>query len=69
MLRITIMSGAREKRIPDTPDDYYNLYNQCWNDEPEARPTIEHIYDTLKELLRLIEKKRDNLTTNVNEGE
>jgi len=69
MLCVTIMSGIKEERMPDTPDDYYNLYNQCWNDEPETRPAIKYIYDTLKELLKEnIEINNDNYNLMINDN-
>ncbi|CAB5345913.1 unnamed protein product [Rhizophagus irregularis] len=27
--------GRREEIIPDTPNDYSNLYIECWNNEPK----------------------------------
>src|SRR5215213_9633421 len=48
MLILTIMLGSTRKvntpRISDTPDEYYNLYNECWNDDPKRRCTIDHVY-------------------------
>ncbi len=29
----TILSGDREERILDTPDEYYELYDKCWDDD------------------------------------
>jgi serine/threonine protein kinase len=55
-LLFTVMSGIREKRIPGTPDEYYNLYNQCRNDELE-RHTIENAYDVLEKLLKKVTKR------------
>jgi|SRR5581483_9726830 len=70
MLYLAIMSGDREKRISGTPDRYYNLYNQCWNEEPEARPTLEYIYDTLEKFLKKdYEKGKVDDSDNNNEGE
>ncbi|CAB5381692.1 unnamed protein product [Rhizophagus irregularis] len=35
--------GRREEIIPDTPNDYSNLYIECWNNEPSKRPNMhEH---------------------------
>ena len=65
-LFVTIMSGIKEKRMPDTPDDYYDLYNQCWNDEPEARPATEYVYNVLKRLLKKEGQKIE--IDSVNEG-
>ncbi|CAB4442225.1 unnamed protein product [Rhizophagus irregularis] len=34
-------NSLREKIIPDTPEDYVNIYSECWNNEPDDRPTIK----------------------------
>ena len=47
-----VMTGIKENKIPDTPDEYYNLYTGCWDDEPNERYTIEYIYDVLVRLLK-----------------
>ncbi|CAB5381679.1 unnamed protein product [Rhizophagus irregularis] len=33
-------NSLREKPIPNTPEDYVNIYTDCWNIEPNNRPTI-----------------------------
>ncbi|CAB5345981.1 unnamed protein product [Rhizophagus irregularis] len=35
-----ILQGLREKPIPNTPEDYVKIYTDCWNIEPNNRPTI-----------------------------
>ncbi|CAB5357057.1 unnamed protein product [Rhizophagus irregularis] len=40
---INISQGLRETPIPDTPEDYINIYTDCWNNEPDNRPTINQI--------------------------
>ncbi|CAI2170433.1 19993_t:CDS:2 [Funneliformis geosporum] len=47
----TILSGNREERMPDTPNEYYELYNECWDDRPERRHKVEYVYDVLEKLL------------------
>ncbi|CAB5358224.1 unnamed protein product [Rhizophagus irregularis] len=32
--------GLRETPLPDTPTAYINLYTECWNYEPDNRPTM-----------------------------
>ncbi|CAB5345838.1 unnamed protein product [Rhizophagus irregularis] len=44
-LSYDISRGRREEIIPDTPNDYSNLYTECWNNEPSKRPTIYEHYD------------------------
>ncbi|CAB5347655.1 unnamed protein product [Rhizophagus irregularis] len=38
-----ILHGLGEKPIPNTPDDYTKLYTDCWNNEPDNRPTINQV--------------------------
>ncbi|POG73115.1 kinase-like domain-containing protein [Rhizophagus irregularis DAOM 181602=DAOM 197198] len=47
-LGISIYNGAREDTIPGTPEEYEILYKNCWNKEPEERPTINKILDEFK---------------------
>ena len=47
----------KEERVLDTPDGYYDLYSECWVNEPEKRHTIEYVYDTLENLLKNDGKK------------
>ncbi|CAB4413855.1 unnamed protein product [Rhizophagus irregularis] len=45
-----ISQGLRETPIPDTPTTYVDLYTECWNGEPDKRPTIKQMVDKLKVL-------------------
>ena len=46
--------GIREKPIIDTPSAYANLYEKCWDDDPNKRPTIDDVFDILEKIsLRL----------------
>ncbi|GBB84167.1 hypothetical protein RclHR1_01080023 [Rhizophagus clarus] len=47
-LIVQISKGRREKPFPGTPTAYINLYTECWNDEPDNRPTIDQVVDKLK---------------------
>ena len=40
--------GLREQPMSDTPSDYVELYQNCWNDNPDSRPTIDEVIDTLE---------------------
>ncbi|CAB5336679.1 unnamed protein product [Rhizophagus irregularis] len=40
-LAMEISQGLREKPIPNTPEDYIKIYTECWNNEPDNRPTID----------------------------
>ncbi|CAB5381520.1 unnamed protein product [Rhizophagus irregularis] len=39
-LALDISQGLREEPIPDTPEDYKKIYTECWDGEPEIRPSI-----------------------------
>ncbi|PKY54046.1 kinase-like protein [Rhizophagus irregularis] len=42
--------NLREVPIDNTPSDYIELYEKCWNGEPKLRPTIDSVYDTLEKI-------------------
>ena len=44
-LAVAINNGTHEVTVPDTPKEYEKLYKNCWNQEPEQRPTINEILD------------------------
>ena len=44
-LAVAINAGTREVVIPDTPNEYKELYENCWNKIPEERPTMSKILD------------------------
>ncbi|GBC20845.1 kinase-like domain-containing protein [Rhizophagus irregularis DAOM 181602=DAOM 197198] len=46
-LSIDISQGLRETPIPDTPINYINIYTDCWNNEPDDRPTINQVVSKL----------------------
>ncbi|POG65880.1 hypothetical protein GLOIN_2v1482801 [Rhizophagus irregularis DAOM 181602=DAOM 197198] len=46
-----ISQGFRETPVPDTPIAYTKLYTDCWNGEPDNRPTMNKVVDQLKLLL------------------
>ncbi|KAF0553696.1 actin-like ATPase domain-containing protein [Gigaspora margarita] len=51
MLASYILNGKREKPIENTPTQYINLYEQCWDIDPVIRPETELIFETLKQLI------------------
>ncbi|GES93342.1 kinase-like domain-containing protein [Rhizophagus clarus] len=50
-LAISISQGHRESPIPETSEDYINIYTDCWNIEPDNRPTINQVVDELKTII------------------
>ncbi|POG69866.1 uncharacterized protein OCT59_023789 [Rhizophagus irregularis] len=50
-LAIDISQGLRETPILDTPEDYTNIYTDCWNNEPDNRPTINQVISKLNAII------------------
>ncbi|GBC27071.2 kinase-like domain-containing protein [Rhizophagus irregularis DAOM 181602=DAOM 197198] len=47
-LLTNIPEGLRETPIQDTPEDYEKIYTDCWEFEPDDRPTIYNVVDRLE---------------------
>ncbi|RIB23198.1 kinase-like domain-containing protein [Gigaspora rosea] len=47
---ITVNLGRREIPVAGTPIAYVNLYQNCWQEEPNLRPVIKQVIFTLKSL-------------------
>ncbi|CAB5369868.1 unnamed protein product [Rhizophagus irregularis] len=42
--------NLREKPIEGTPLKYQQLYEKCWNGDPDLRPNVDEVYDILFKL-------------------
>ncbi|PKY26621.1 kinase-like protein [Rhizophagus irregularis] len=49
-INLEIIRGKREVSIEDTPIKYKELYETCWNGEPNQRPDIDEVYMVLVQL-------------------
>jgi serine/threonine protein kinase len=45
-----VTSGERETPINETPNDYINIYASAWKNDPNQRPTIKNIFNSLKNI-------------------
>src|ERR1051325_12224737 len=45
LIAINIVNGLRETPVENTPFEYQQLYQKCWDDEPDLRPDIGKIYE------------------------
>ncbi|RUS14493.1 hypothetical protein BC937DRAFT_93735, partial [Endogone sp. FLAS-F59071] len=44
--------------IPGTPKAYEDIYKECWNLDPDKRPTVDQVLDRLEGIeLELAEAK------------
>jgi hypothetical protein len=46
-----LLSGLREDQIEYTPLEYVQLYQECWQDDPNGRPEIGKVFKILSQLL------------------
>ncbi|RIB13250.1 kinase-like domain-containing protein [Gigaspora rosea] len=42
-----VSKGGRVKPVEGTPDSYIQLYKRCWNYDPNQRPELEEIQESL----------------------
>ncbi|GBC05370.1 hypothetical protein RclHR1_00620010 [Rhizophagus clarus] len=47
-LAISILNGARESIVSETPDAYAKIYTDCWNGKPKERPFASEVLERLK---------------------
>ena len=50
------MNGGRHDVVSGTPEEYKNLYTECWDNESEKRPTSQQCYDRLRNTLGKLNK-------------
>ncbi|RIB24272.1 kinase-like domain-containing protein [Gigaspora rosea] len=46
---VHIFQGNREIPVEGTPSEYTNLYVKCWDSDPDKRPNIKSVYETLNQ--------------------
>ena len=42
-----VCNGLRETPVNNTPSEYQKLYQECWDEDPDLRPDINRVYNTL----------------------
>ncbi|GBB88066.1 hypothetical protein RclHR1_01460016 [Rhizophagus clarus] len=47
-LHVRISNGLREVPVSNTPDDYTKIYTDCWDGDPDNRPTIHEVVSRLR---------------------
>ncbi|UZO03689.1 uncharacterized protein OCT59_024092 [Rhizophagus irregularis] len=57
-LAARIAQGLRETIVPGTPGNYVELYVECWNSEPDNRPTINDVVARLKKIINTSENAK-----------
>lgn len=50
-LASAIAKGLREETVTGTPEIYEQLFKMCWESEPESRPPLEVVEETLQMLV------------------
>uniref|UniRef100_U9U9R8 Protein kinase domain-containing protein n=2 Tax=Rhizophagus irregularis TaxID=588596 RepID=U9U9R8_RHIID len=64
-LAMKILQGLREKPISNTPVDYIKIYTDCWNNEPDNRPTVNQVIAKLNVQLSSEQKSNDEVPKNI----
>src|SRR2546429_7604311 len=65
-LSYKIGNGFREQPIIDTPLAYVNLYQKCWDDDPNLRPNIDEVFEILEKTLQIKNDENDPITVDLN---
>ncbi|GBB88932.1 hypothetical protein RclHR1_15550002 [Rhizophagus clarus] len=72
-LAFEILQGLREEPVPITPEEYVKVYKDCWDGEPNNRPTINQVVDRLKSIISELDHNSNNVSsdadTNMNARE
>src|SRR4051812_31435893 len=55
---LNLLSGDREKIVPNIPVEYQNLYKSCWNRDSLLPPDTSKIVDDLNRLVDLDIRRR-----------
>ncbi|CAI2169871.1 20734_t:CDS:2 [Funneliformis geosporum] len=50
-LIMKIREGKRETIVVDTPIEYSNLFEACWKDDPNVRPTMQNVVKSLQSII------------------
>ncbi|CAB5320650.1 unnamed protein product [Rhizophagus irregularis] len=56
MIADLVSNGLREEPISDSPPEYVDLYQKCWDVDPNIRPTSDEVVDTLEYILSNIKE-------------
>ena len=49
-INLKIAKGVREAAVNNTPVEYQQLYEDCWNEDPNKRPDIDEVCRILNQL-------------------
>lgn len=61
----SILRGIREERIRGTPSKYIELYERCWDNDPNKRPETVLVYEDLKQLIEPSTMNRLDVQSNM----
>ncbi|GES75236.1 kinase-like domain-containing protein [Rhizophagus clarus] len=59
LLKMHLINDLREKPIPNTPNEYLDLYKSCWDSESNKRPSVSQVFDILGKILYSAQTKKN----------
>ena len=62
-----MLKGGRHKVVPGTPEEYRRLYTECWDENPDKRPTSEQCYHRLKNVMEKLNQLPERDTSQYEE--
>ncbi|GBB91008.1 hypothetical protein RclHR1_01810011 [Rhizophagus clarus] len=75
-LKIHLIDGLREEPVDGTPEEYLKLYKECWDGNPDKRPTIKEVFNRLIKLGKMMDIQyfqninydNDDASNNIHDG-
>ncbi|GES87941.1 kinase-like domain-containing protein [Rhizophagus clarus] len=64
-LAMEISQGLREKPSLNTPENYVKIYTDCWDNEPDNRPTANQVIERLNEIIQKENNQFPNKQNNI----
>src|SRR6185436_8974495 len=55
------LNGGRHDVIPGTPEEYKNLYTECWDADSKKRPTSKQCHYSLRNIMKKLNQDKEKI--------